>query len=61
MVGESCVVVQAAGPDGYGKVEMRGTSWTARSAGGTFAVGQRCRVERVDGLTLWIRPEGSES
>ena len=61
MVGEACVVVQAAGPDGYGKVEMRGTSWNARSAAGAFAVGQRCRVERVDGLTLWIRTDGGES
>jgi membrane protein implicated in regulation of membrane protease activity len=58
MIGEICTVVQAPGADGFGKVELRGTSWTARAApGASFTVGQRCRVERVDGLTLWIRPE----
>ena len=61
MIGEACVVVQAPGADGYGKVELRGTSWTARAAAGSFVAGQRCRVERVDGLTLWIRPEGGAS
>lgn len=62
MVGELCTVVQSPGADGFGKVELRGTSWTARaSAGGSFAVGQRCRVERVDGLTLWIGPQGGSS
>lgn len=59
MVGEACVVLGAPGPDGYGKVELRGATWTARSTGGAALVkGQRCKVERVDGLTLWIRAEG---
>jgi membrane protein implicated in regulation of membrane protease activity len=40
-----------------GKVELRGSSWSARSARAALARGQRCRVERVDGLTLWVRPE----
>ena len=61
LVGESCTVVQPPGADGYGKVELRGTTWTARAKGGTFAAGQRCRVERVDGLTVWIGPEGGAS
>jgi len=61
MVGESCIVVEPPGADGYGKVELRGTTWTARTAGPPPAKGQRCRVERVDGLTLWIRPEGGAS
>ncbi|MFN8177633.1 MAG: NfeD family protein [bacterium] len=59
LVGEACVVTEAPGVDGFGKVELRGTTWTARSASGAgLAKGQRCRVERVDGLTLWIRAEG---
>jgi membrane protein implicated in regulation of membrane protease activity len=62
LVGEACVVTEAPGADGVGKVELRGTSWTARVAGGAALVkGQRCRVERVDGLTLWIRAEGASS
>ncbi len=41
---------------GIGKVELRGSSWSARNAGeATIVKGQRCRVERVDGLTLWVR------
>jgi membrane protein implicated in regulation of membrane protease activity len=41
-----------------GKVEHRGAPWNARNGGETaIAKGQRCRVERVDGLTLWVRGE----
>jgi membrane protein implicated in regulation of membrane protease activity len=41
-----------------GKAELRGTPWEARSAtGGALAKGQRCRVERVEGLMLLLRPE----
>ena len=43
---------------GGGKVELRGSSWSARNGGAAaIAKGARCRVERVDGLTLWVRPE----
>lgn len=42
---------------GAGKVELRGSSWSARNGGdAVIAKGQRCRVERVEGLTLWVRP-----
>ena len=42
-------------PGKLGKAELRGTSWNARNAGETpIASNQWCRVERVDGLTLWI-------
>lgn len=57
MVGESCVVLEPPDHDGYGKVELRGATWNARGAPG-LARGQRCRVERVEGLTLWVQPEG---
>ncbi len=41
-----------------GKVEHRGAPWSARNGGETaIAKGQRCRVERLDGLTLWVRSE----
>ena len=43
---------------GIGKVEHRGSPWSARNGGAAaIAKGQRCRVERVDGLTLWVRTE----
>ena len=45
-------------PGAVGKAELRGSGWTVRSVEPkTLAKGARCRVERVEGLTLWIRPE----
>jgi membrane protein implicated in regulation of membrane protease activity len=58
MVGETAVLLEDLPPRGVGRAELRGTSWQARSSAETqLAQGQRCRVERVEGLTLWIRPE----
>jgi hypothetical protein len=55
---EVAVVLEDVTPDGAGKAEMRGTSWTARTAGSiTLTRGQRCRIERIEGLTLWLVPE----
>jgi membrane protein implicated in regulation of membrane protease activity len=55
--GEGGVVLEELPGSGVGKVELRGSTWNARSVAGTMAKGTRCRVERVDGLTLWVRPE----
>jgi membrane protein implicated in regulation of membrane protease activity len=58
LVGEGGVVLEEIPANGVGKAEVRGSSWNARSAGGTaLAKGQRCRIEWVDGLTVWVRPE----
>jgi membrane protein implicated in regulation of membrane protease activity len=58
MVGETATLLDDLSPQGMGRVELRGSSWQARSTAGTLlARGARCRVERVEGLTLWIRPE----
>jgi inner membrane protein len=58
MEGERALVTEDVAPGGVGKAEMRGTSWTARTAGeSVLAKGCRCRVERVEGLTLWLRAE----
>ena len=55
---EAAVVLEDVTPDGAGKAEMRGTTWTARTAGSvTLTKGQRCRIERIEGLTLWLVPE----
>jgi inner membrane protein len=46
--------VLAAGQ--IGKVELRGTTWNAHNMGPEpLALAQRCRVERVEGLTLHVR------
>jgi membrane protein implicated in regulation of membrane protease activity len=43
-------------PGAVGKAELRGTTWTAQNADDRpLARGQRCRVARVEGLTLLIR------
>lgn len=58
LVGERAVVVEEVAPGGVGKAEMRGSAWSARASSGVaLAKGQRCCVERVEGLTLWLRPE----
>ena len=55
---EAAVVLEEVAPGGVGKAELRGTTWNARTAGAAaLARGQRCRVERVEGLTLWLRAE----
>jgi membrane protein implicated in regulation of membrane protease activity len=58
LVGETAVILEPLSGSSVGKVELRGTSWSARSVDGSaFAVGARCRVDRVDGLTLWIKAD----
>jgi len=58
--GEQAVVVEAVVPGGVGRAELRGSTWTARTDGpSALGPGQRCRIERVQGLTLWVR--GDES
>jgi len=43
---------------GMGKAELRGTSWNARNdSSAPIKKGQRCNILKVDGLTLWIKPE----
>ena len=43
---------------GEARAELRGVPWSARATSGVaLRKGQRCRVERVEGLTLWVRCE----
>jgi inner membrane protein len=43
-----------------GKAEMRGTAWNTRNIGDQpLARGQRCRVERVEGLMIFVRAESN--
>jgi len=56
LVGEVATAMDAMPPGAMGKAELRGTSWTACNSGSLdLARGQRCRVERVDGLTIFVR------
>ena len=58
LVGQEVVLLGEIPAGGEGKAELRGVPWSARAASGSpLHAGQRCRVERVDGLTLWVRAE----
>ena len=58
IVGEVAVAAESIASGAFGRVEMRGTAWKACNRGGqALATGQRCVVERVEGLTLEVRPQ----
>lgn len=58
LVGEEAVLLGDLPAGGEAKAELRGVPWSARAAPGiTLRAGQRCRVERVNGLVLWIRAD----
>jgi hypothetical protein len=63
LVGETAVLADDVAPGGHGKAELRGTSWSVLNHDQRpLARGQRVRVVRVDGLTLWVEaPEGGPS
>jgi membrane protein implicated in regulation of membrane protease activity len=56
IVGEEAVLLEDLPAGGEAKAELRGVPWSARAASDvSLRAGQRCHVERVDGLVLWIR------
>jgi membrane protein implicated in regulation of membrane protease activity len=58
MVGERAVASEELAAGGLGKVELRGSPWQARNVGeAAVKAGQGCKVEKVDGITLLVRPE----
>lgn len=58
LIGEIALTLGDIPAGAVGKVELRGTTWSVKNAGAeTIPVSTRCRVEKVDGLMLWIRGE----
>ena len=58
MLGETAKVLDDIQAGAFGKVELRGSAWNAKNSGNELLLrGQRCKVERVDGLSLWVRAE----
>ena len=58
MIGESALLLDDLPTGQTAKAELRGTTWSARNAGDTsLHRGQRATVVKVDGLTLWLKPE----
>ena len=59
LVGEVAIPLEDIVPGAVGRAELRGTVWSARNAGAMAVVrGQRCRVARIEGLTIFLEPEG---
>jgi len=58
VVGQIAVPIDDLPALGFGKAEMRGTTWSVHNATKTVIPrGQRCRVSDVRDLTLWVSPE----
>lgn len=57
--GERAVALEEIGPGSLGKVELRGSAWSAKNAG-AFPIrrGEGAQVLKVEGLTLTVRSEG---
>jgi inner membrane protein len=62
LVGEIGVAQHDIAPNDVGRVELRGSSWTARNNGPTvLPAGRRVTVVRVDRLMLIVEAEGARS
>lgn len=59
LVGQEAIATEDFAPGAVGRVELRGAGWSARVIGdAAMARGARCRVMQVDGLMLYVEPEG---
>jgi membrane protein implicated in regulation of membrane protease activity len=59
LVGEVATPLDDIVPGAVGRAELRGTVWSARNESPLAVIkGQRCRVVRVDGLMIFLVPEG---
>jgi membrane protein implicated in regulation of membrane protease activity len=58
LVGEIALPRERIPPAGIGRVELRGTLWSARNdSTEPLEPGRRSRVTRVDGLVVVVQPE----
>jgi membrane protein implicated in regulation of membrane protease activity len=56
LTGSVAIALDDIPVQGVGQAELRGSVWNVRNVGeSVIAKSQRCRVEKVDGLTLDIR------
>jgi membrane protein implicated in regulation of membrane protease activity len=56
LVGEVGIASTGMAPQEHGRLELRGTTWSARNVDATpIAAGQRCQVVTVRGLVLDVR------
>jgi membrane protein implicated in regulation of membrane protease activity len=58
LVGELAIPRERILPGHVGRVDLRGSVWSARNdAPDSIETGQRCRVTAVKGLTVYVEPE----
>lgn len=56
LVGETAKSLETIPPQAIGKVELRGSAWSALNTGtAPIPYDVRCRVEKIEGLTLHVR------
>lgn len=62
LIGEIGISQEDIVAGGVGRLELRGTAWSARNAtSSALPRGTRCRVVRVEGLMLHVEPEGGRA
>lgn len=62
LVGSTAVALDDIAAGAVGRVECRGTAWSARnSTANLIAKGARCSVVRTDRLMLFVKPEEAAS
>lgn len=61
LVGEVVILLEDLSPGSVGRAELRGTGWAVHNLDTIrLPKGTRCRVRRVEGLTLWVGAETSQ-
>ena len=56
LAGETAIVLDDILPGSVGRAELRGSVWQAKNADDVpLSARQRAKVQRVDGLMLWLR------
>ena len=56
LTGETAIAIEAIAAGDVGRAELRGTTWSARNVSAeAIAAGERCVVDRVDGLVIGLR------
>ncbi len=61
MLGEIALTLEPIAAGAIGKVECHGTNWTGHNLGAqALDLGQRCRIDQIEGLTLMLRAEETQ-
>jgi hypothetical protein len=56
LIGQTAIALDAMASQSAGRVELRGACWSAWNTGSEpIALNARCRVDKVEGLTLHVR------